>query len=321
MKKDKFITNAIILFLLLGLNSCTKKSTDVIRIGILQGPTAISFVHLMANPPQIEGKRIKFILKSDPQQIQALMLRNELEFAVLPTVMAANLYNKKLNYSMVACPVWGTLYIVSNNADTQNIGDLAGQNISVFGQGATPDVLLQQFLEKNNIDNVKIDYSFTNNNDLSMALLNDRVQIAVVSEPMVSMLQSKSADIHVVNKLNLQEYFQNSDKDIFTQTAFVVRNEFSVEYPTNIHEICEAYSSSCNFVNEQPEKTAKLLVDYQIVTNEAIALASLPFCNIRYVASFAIEQEIKKYLEIFHEFNPATIGGKMPDRNFIYQPQ
>jgi len=321
MKKDKFITSAIILLLLLGLNSCTKKSTDVIRIGILQGPTAISFVHLMANPPQIEGKRIKFIVKSDPQQIQALMLKNELEFAVLPTVMAANLYNKKLNYSMVACPVWGTLYIVSNNADTQNIGDLTGQNISVFGQGATPDVLLQQFLEKNNIDNVKIDYSFTNNNDLSMALLNDRVQIAVVSEPMVSMLQSKSTDIHVVNKLNLQEYFQNSDKDIFTQTAFVVRNEFSVEYPTTIHEICEAYSSSCNFVNEQPEKTAKLLVDYQIVTNEAIALASLPFCNIRYVASFAIEQEIKKYLEIFHEFNPATIGGKMPDRNFIYQPQ
>jgi NitT/TauT family transport system substrate-binding protein len=321
MKKIRLITNALILFLFFGLTSCTKKSTDVIRIGILQGPTAISFIHLMANPPQIEGKKIKFIIKSDPQQIQALMLKNELEFAVLPTVMAANLYNKKLNYSMVACPVWGTLYIVTNKAETQKIGDLTGKSISVFGQGATPDVLLQRFLEQKNIDNVKIDYSFTNNNDLSMAMLNGRVQTAVVSEPMVSLLQSKSSDIHVVSKLNLQEYFENSDKDIFTQTAFVVRNEFSREYPTTMHEICEAYSSSCNFVNEQPERTAKLLVEYRIVTNEAIALASLPFCNIRYVASFAIEQEIKKYLEIFHEFNPATIGGKMPNRNFIYQPQ
>ncbi len=321
MKKVSFFTNTIIFFLLLGLNSCTKKTLDVIRIGVLQGPTVISFAHLMDNPPLIEGKRIEFVMKSDPQQIQAMMLKNELDFAVLPTVMAANLYNKNINYSMVACPVWGTLYIVSNTINTQNIDDLMGKKISVFGQGATPDVLLQRFLEQKNIDNVQIDYSFTNNNDLAMALLNARVKIAVISEPIVSLLQSKSTDIHVIAKLNLQEYFDNSDKDIFTQTAFVVRNEFSRDYPTTMHEICEAYSTSCNLVNEQPKKTAKLLVERQIVTNESIALASLPFCNIRYVSSFAIEQEIKKYLEIFYEFNPATIGGKMPDRNFIYQPQ
>lgn len=321
MKKINFKIKVIFILLLFIQASCTKKPLDVIRIGILQGPTAISFVHLMANPPKIEGKQIKFVLKSDPQQIQAMMLKNELEFAVLPTVMAANLYNKKLNYSMVACPIWGTLYIVSNNANIQKTGDLSGKKISVFGQGATPDVLMQRYLEQKNIDKVQIDYSFTNNNDLSMALLNGRVQIAVISEPMVSLLQSKSTDIHVVSKLNLQEYFDNSDRDIFTQTAFVVRNEFSRDYPTTMHEICEAYSTSCNLVNEQPEKTAKLLVERQFATNEAIALASLPFCNIRYVASFAIEQEIKKYLEIFYDFNPASIGGKMPDRNFIYQPQ
>ncbi len=321
MKSYRLQTRIITLLLLSALFSCARKPVDVIRIGVLQGPTAVSFVHLMANPPQVEGKRIEFVLKSDPQQIQAMMLKNELEFAVLPTVMAANLYNKGLDYSMVACPVWGTLYVVSNNAETKDVGDLEGAKISVFGQGATPDVLLQRFLEEKNIDNVKVDYTFTNNNDISMALLHRRVETAVVSEPMVSLLLSRNPANHIVTKLDIQEYLENSDKDIFVQTAFVVRNEFSLNYPKTMHEICEAYSNSCNFVNEYPEKTAKLLVDQRIFTNEKVALSSLPLCNIRYVASFAIEQELKKYLEVFLEFNPATIGGKIPERNFVYQPQ
>lgn len=321
MKNIQLLKIVMLLFPVLACFSCAKKPLEVIRIGVLQGPTVISFVHLMANPPQIEGKRIEFFVKSDPQQIQALMLKKELEFAVLPTVMAANLYNKGVDYSMVACPVWGTLYLVSNKANVKNIGDLAGNKISVFGQGATPDILLQQFIETNNIDGVTIDYTFSNNTDLSMALLNNRIQVAVVSEPMLSLLLHKNANMHVVSNLNLHEYLNNSDKDIFVQTAFVVRNEFALDYPTTMHEICEAYSTSCNYVTEYPQRTAQLLVNKQIIADINIALASLPLCNIRYVASFAIEQEVKKYLEIFYEFNPATVGGKLPDRNFIYQPQ
>ena len=55
--------------------------------------------------------------------------------------------------------------------------------------------------------------------------------------------------------------------------------------------------------------------------NAETAIKSLERCNIRYVASFAIEKEINNYLQIFMDFNPETIGGKLPDRNFIYQPQ
>ena len=301
--------------------SCKNKTDNAIRIGILQGPTAVSFVHMMADPPKIEGKSIKFIVKNDPQQIQALMVNNELDFAVLPTVMAANLYNKGLKYRMVACPIWGTLYLVSNSNTTTGIGDLSGKTIGVFGQGATPDILLQHFLEKNNIDNVKLDYTFTNNSDLSMALLSKRIKIAVISEPLVSTVLSKDKSLHIISKLDFNEFIENADKDIFVQTAFLANYDFALEYPTTMHLICEAYSASCNNVNEQPEKTAELLVKQAILTDKNVALASLPLCNVRYVASFAIESEINKYLEIFKEFNPKTIGNKLPDRNFIYQPQ
>lgn len=320
--KTSFLKIILLLsVLVILLLSCKNKTENSIRIGLLQGPSAVSFVHMMANPPKIEGKKIEFIIKDDPQQIQALMANNELEFAVLPTVAAANIYNKGLKYRMVACPIWGTLYLVSNCNTINKIADLKGKAIAVFGQGATPDILLQHYLKQNKIENVKPDYTFTNNNDLSMALLSKRIKTAVISEPQVSNIMNKDKSLHIISKLDFNEFIENSDKDIFVQTSFLAQNDFASDYPTTMHLICEAYSASCNNVSEQPEKTAELLVKQGILPDKNAALASLPLCNVRYVASFAIEAEINKYLAIFHSFNPKTIGDKLPDRNFIYQPQ
>lgn len=301
--------------------SCVEKPSNTIRIGLLQGPTAISFAYMMANPPIIEGKQVEFIVKSDPQQIQALMMQSEVEFAVLPTVMAANLYNKGLNYSMVACPIWGTLYILSNNPNSLTTNDLSNKTISVFGQGATPDVLLQEFKQSKNILNLKLDYSFSTNNDVAMALLHGKIENAVISEPLVSTLLLKNPKIHVITKLDFQEYLGKSDKDIFVQTAFVVNKKFAKDYPNTMHTISKAYAESCNYVNIEPEKTADILINQKLLTDKKTALTSLPFCNIQYVASFAIEQEINKYLLHFYTFNPNSIGNKMPDRGFIFQTQ
>lgn len=104
-----------ILFIIFCCFSCKEQKSDTIRIGVLNGPTAISFIQLIDKPLMIDGKRTEIIFKSDPQQIQALMMRNELDFAVLPTVMAANLYNKGVDFKIVAIPVWGNfIFLLSN---------------------------------------------------------------------------------------------------------------------------------------------------------------------------------------------------------------
>ena len=113
--KQNIISVIMIFALGLFFNSCNNKEASTIRIGALEGPSAISFIKLIDKPITIDGKRVEVIIKSDPQQIQALMMRNELDFAVLPTVMAANLYNKGIKYRVLACPIWGTLYILTSN--------------------------------------------------------------------------------------------------------------------------------------------------------------------------------------------------------------
>jgi len=322
--KNIYIMNslqrAVLLILIIAFySSCTNKTPNTIRIGILEGPSAVSFIQLIDQPSEIEGRKIEIIIKSEPQQIQALMMQGKLDFAILPTVMAANLYNKGLKYRLVACPIWGTLYIVTNETDIADITNLKGQTISVFGQGATSDVLLRRLLHQNGVANAKIDYTHATNNEIAQALLLKKIKVAVVSEPLVSKLQAQDKSIHIVKKLGCEEYLDNLDRNIFVQTSFLVSDRFTVDNANLVKLVCDAYSNSCNYTNEQPEKTAELLVENKFLPNIEIAKSSIPLCNIHFVSSFAIQEEVNRYLNIFYKYNPESIGGKVPDSDFIYQ--
>jgi NitT/TauT family transport system substrate-binding protein len=317
MKNLAFIFFAITL-LGLFLISCSKNSPETIKIGVLNGPSAVSFIKMMDQPSVIDGKKVEIIQKNEPQQIQAMMMQGKLDFAILPTVMAANLYNKGVHYTMVACPVWGTLYVLTNGS-AKKISDLKNETISVFGQSSTSDVLLQRLIQKNKVPDVMIDYTLGTNTDIAQALKIKKIEFAVVSEPLVSRLLAQDSTIHIVSKLDCEEFMINSDKNVFVQTSFLVSDKFVKHNPAAIAQVCKAYSGSCNFINEQPEKAAKLLVKHKLASDINLAKRSIPLCNIHYVAAFAIDKEIELYLNIFYNFNPKSIGGKMPDSEFIYQ--
>jgi len=276
---------------------------------------------MMHNQPLINDKKVEFIIKSDPQQIQALMMQNEVDFAILPTVMAANLYNKGIDFKLLACPIWGTLYILTNNKYIKKLDDLHDVKISTFGQGATPDILLQRYIQYNKLGDVAIDYTYSNNKDIAFALIQKKINLAVVSEPLVSQLMLKDRTIKIVSKLNCQDELGIYDKDIFVQTAFLVSEKFIKNHASDILPVCKAYSNSCHFINEQSEDAAKLLVEHKFLPDVQTAKKSLPLCNIQYVGAFALKLEVSRYLNIFYEFEPASIGGKIPDQHFIYQPK
>ncbi|MDD3322379.1 MAG: ABC transporter substrate-binding protein [Paludibacter sp.] len=300
------------------LYSCKNKREDTIKIGVLDGPSAVSFIQLIDKQTYVDSKRIEIIVKSDPLQIQALMMREEIDFSILPTIMAANLYNKGLKYKVAACPIWGTLYLLTNEKGI-DINHLSNHKISVFGQASTSDILLRRYLNQKYIKSCSIDYTHTTNHELAQALKMKTINLAVVSEPLVSILIAQDPSINIVAKINCEDYINSLNKDIFVQTSFLISNKFIANYPALAPKVCELYSKSCNFVNEQPEATAKLLVKHNFSPNIQIAKASLPLCNIQYVAAFAIQQELTKYLNIFYQFNPKSIGGKIPDKDFIFQ--
>ena len=318
MKAIKLLLWCWVIIISLSIVSCTNKSPKTIRIGILNGPSAVSFIQMIDQPQTIGGMKTEIIVKSEPMQIQAMMMQGELDFAILPTVMAANLFNKGLKYKMLACPIWGTLYLLENQS-SKKISTLNGQTIYVFGQATTSDILLRQLIQKKAISDVKIDYKYSTNHELSQALLNKKIKLAVISEPLVSHLLSQDPSIQIIAKIECEEFVSKVEKDIFVQTAFIVSDRFSKEYPSLVEQVSDAYASSCDFTNNQPEIAAQLLVSHKFSSNINVARRSIPLCSIRYMEAYVLESELNRYLHIFYDYDPKSIGGKIPGSDFIYQ--
>ena len=310
----------VILLALLTLPGCHRDDEcDAVRMAVLRGPSAVSALGLMEGTDSVAGVPLRVELMGNPLQVQAALMQGEVDFAVLPTVMAANLYNKGVPVRMLACPVWGTLYIMSSDTAVHRLADLAGGEVAVFGRGATADVLLQSLVERAG-GPCRVDYRFTTNAEVAQALRAGQVRAAVVSEPLASLLLAEEGNVHLVQPLDLGGAGEEASAEGFVQAAFVVRAEWAEAHPQLVAPVCEAYRASCDQVSTCPERTARLMVERGLASTEEAARRSLPLCRVRYVEASAIGTELRRYLQLMLDANAASIGGRLPGGDFVMMP-
>lgn len=315
MRYSKYIGICLCIILVF---SCTQPQ-DTIKVGLLNGPTAVSFAQMMDAELKIDGQRIEFLIYDEPLHIQALMAQNKLDFAVLPTVMAANLYNKDINYQVVGISVWGSLYVVEllSCLGVENVEGELSRRVHIFGQASTADILFQKMMKDRNWEDVQIDYTYNSNMELANALLQHKIEAAVISEPLVSILLAKDSNLKITEKITIEDEYKIRDRNTFAQTSFIVNSRLSDNNIDLIKAFTLLYQYSCDFSNQQIEKTAKILVKQGLYSDEKIAQKSIPLCHIDFQYAADFREEIEEYLKIFYTFEPKSIGGKMPDKNFI----
>ena len=68
-------------------------------------------------------------------------------------------------------------------------------------------------------------------------------------------------------------------------------------------------------LNDNIEEAAKLIGKYDIVKEE-VALEAIPNCNIVYIDSDEMKDQLESYLTTLYVEDPNSIGGAMPDDEF-----
>jgi len=310
-----------ILIILIVLLGCTEKSSNKkITIATLKGPSAMGMIKMIDSLANTINSKSEIIILNEPIQVRKLMLENSVDFAILPTTMGAILYNKGIPYQLVAVPVWGTLYVFGTDSTIQSWNDLKGKRIHIMGKGMTPDVLFKYLLIRNGIDpekDVILDYSFPTHVDLANAVAAENAEIGVISEPMVSLVMQKNKKVHALFDLNTEWQKVHSNIPI-AQTAFLVNSEFAKKNPDFVEQFMIDYQKSTEWVNANPEMAAELIVKYNILPNTFVAKESIPRSNLNFIKASEIKTEVYHYLDIFYALNPDIIGGKIPDKDFIF---
>lgn len=319
-----------ILVIAILLISCGGESPDAgkqsraVRIGILKGPTAMSLIPMLDNPgkPLPGNFQKKFFLKPSPVLLRPLLLQEELDMAIIPTTLAAILYNKQLPYRAAAVTIHGTLSLVGKNKDITSWQDLKGKQIHLMGKGMTPDILFRFLLRKNNLDaanDLELKYTFPDPMDLAQATAAGQVELAVLSEPMASTVRLKNPEINVIMDLT-DEWDKLFNHQIpLAQTVLVIHRDFASKNPDTVTAFLKEYQTALQWVNSHPQEAGRLIAKYRIIPDPDAAAKAIPLCHFKFEKTFPIKDKIIKYLEIFHGFNPLTVGGKLPDETFFLE--
>lgn len=340
----KFLSVLVTLLLIVSVVGCTAQQEDtndnakqqsqteqnheeapdeqvIAKIAGLKGPTSIGMIKMFEEtPPLGENIASTYQVAESPDILVARLLSKEVDFAALPTNVAAKLYNKGAGYDLAAVNIWGVLYVMTQEEDIKDWQDLKGKTVNSVAKGSTPDVVFRYLLEKNGLDpevDVTLDYTL-GHVELAQSMAAGKVNIGVLPEPFVTTLGMKNEKAKIA--LNLQDEWKKAlgTETSYPQTCIVVREEFAQAHPEAVARFLEELEKSIDWVNAHEAEAGVLVEKHEIGMTAKMAEAAIPRCNLRFEDAQQAKDVVDEYLNVLFDYSPKDVGGKLPDENFYY---
>ena len=295
-----------------------------ISIASLKGPTTMGLVGLMDDAAQGKAAEdYQVTMYGSPDEIVPLVAQGGVDVALVPSNLAAVLYNKTkgtdAQVSVMAVNTLGVLNIVESGDAVQSIADLEGKTIYSTGKGASPEYVLNYLLTQAGLTpgtDVDVQY-LSEHTEVVAQLPTTPGSIGVLPQPFVTIAEAKSPDLRVALDLTEEWAAVSPDSQLITGVV-VVRNAFASENPDAIARFLADYEASTTWVNANPADAAPLIVDAGIVPEAALAEKAIPLCHITYVAGEEMKTSLSGYLQVLFDADPKSVGGTMPGDDFYY---
>ena len=308
--------------LLTGCGSGKAEEKVTVKVGALKGATTLGLLPLEDKAANGEaGENYEFSMMTAADELLPMMIKGELDIALLPSNVASILYQKTNGGVTVTL---GVLYMVSGDSSITGVEDLAGRTIYLTGKGTTPDYVLHYILSGNGMDadsDCTLEYK-SEATEVAALLAENPDAIGLFPQPFVTAACAQNDALSVILDMNAEwEKLQGEDGSRLVTGVTVVRNEFLQEHENAVATFMEEHQASAQSMNSDVENGAKLAAASEIIAKEPIALKAIPKCNITYIDGADMKQALSGYLEVLYEQNPESIGGALPGDDFYYVPQ
>ena len=305
----------------------TSQNTDgtVVRVASLKGPTSLGLLFLMDKANKGEtANTYEFRMATGADEILPLMVKGDLDIALIPANVASILYHKTQGgVEVIDINTLGVLYMVSGEDGLMDFTDLKGKTIYLTGKGTTPDYVLQYLLNANgmSVDDVTLEYK-SEATEVASVLAEDPTAIGLLPQPFVTAACMQNDALKVIFDLNEEwNKVQGVSGSSMVTGVTVVRKEFLEENEEAVKAFMEEHKASAEAINADPATGAALAVEAQIVAKESIAQKAIPDCNITYMDKAEMKQALSGYLDVLFHQDSQSIGGGLPESDFYYDAE
>lgn len=300
-----------------------QESSDVvIRFAALKGPTSMGLAKLCKDAKEGNTKvTYDFSMKTGADEILPLLLKGELDIALIPANAAANLYQKSQGaIAAIDINTLGVLYMVSGDDQIASVEDLKGRTIYLTGKGTTPDLALQHLLKSTGIElsEVTIEYK-SEATEVAAVMAKNPDAIGLLPMPYVIAACAQNENLKIVLDVNKEWEKINNGKGLVTGVT-VARKAFLEENPAAVASFLEDHRNSVEYVNGNVEEAAELIVELGVVEKAPVAQKAIPKCNIVSIEGEEMKTLLSEYLQILYTQDKEFIGGALPGEDFYYIP-
>ena len=291
----------------------------LVRVASLKGPTSLGLLFLMNKADKGEtANTYEFQMATGADEILPLMVKGDLDIALVPANVASVLYHKTQGgVEVIDINTLGVLYMVSGEDGLTNFTDLKGKTIYLTGKGTTPDYVLQYLLTANGMsaDDVILEYK-SEATEVASVLAEDPTAIGLLPQPFVTAACMQNDALKVIFDLNEEwNKVQGEDGSSMVTGVTVVRKEFLEENEEAVKSFMEDHKASAEDINADPATGAAL------AAKEPIAQKAIPNCNITYIDKTEMKQALSGYLDVLFHQDSQSIGGGLPESDFYYDAE
>lgn len=303
---------------------CGKREAANVRTGSLKGPTSIGILSLMEKAEKGEtADSYEFQMATGADELLQLMVKGELDIALIPANAAAVLY-QRTNGGVVVVDIntLGVLSIVSGTAGVESVADLKGKTIYLTGKGTTPEASLKYILRQNGLTEQDYILEYKSEaTEVAAVLAQNPAAIGLLPQPFATAAMMQNDSLKEI--LNMNEEWnkvQGEGGSGMVTGVTLVRREFLEQHEDAVKEFIKEHKESAAAVNEDVAAAAALAVKAGIVAKEPIAQKAIPECSITCVTGKDMRELLSGYLGVLADFNSELVGGSLPGDDFYYVP-
>ena len=326
MKKIGIIFLSVLLIFGCGKENAIKESKNIgskketVKFIFPDGLPALSVLGIYSGNKQFDDNvNIEYEKSATPETLTGSLLNTgDNIIAIVPSSLAAQLYNKNMGYEILGTVSWGSLYLVSSD-NISGLQDLKNKKTGIIGRGQTPDIVFRNILSKNNIDPESLDLEyFSSGTELAGALAAGKIKTAVLSEPAATILMKKNPGVKMIASLNEEWKKLYSNKYGFPQATLIAKKGLLEKYPDIADKLVSELEEQNKWLmgEENKEdflKKGELSIPAELLP-EIIKNSNINFLSIKGTENYYLE-----YYKILSDFDAKTIGGKIPDNGIFYE--
>lgn len=256
-----------------------------------------------------------------PDELRAGLSSGAIPASVVPSYVAANLYNRGIGLRLLNVNTTGLLYVLSTDAGLADVAGLKGTTIAVPFRNDMPDYVLAALLAKAGLAagaDVTLEYTATPA-EAVQTLLAGRVGAVLITEPAASAAMARAAQAGKPLRRAIdvsQAWAAVAGKPGMPQAGLALSDALAERLGAEgIDRVQAAMERAALAVLADPEAAALLVADELGLPAPVIA-KSIPYSNLVANRASASKPQLVAFFEVLATANPAIVGGKLPDDAF-----